>query len=98
MTDSGCLRVNAMYYVGFTICTLSASFIFYQGLNTDDVTNILSLICGFLLEFVGIALLTLSRRDGKRHPHRRVVKRRRSEQYRAVAGDDDDDDVELRSI
>jgi hypothetical protein len=53
--------VNAMYYVGFTTCTLSASIIFYQGLNTSNWTSILSMICGFLLNFTGISLLTLSK-------------------------------------
>lgn len=50
-----------MYYVGFTTCTLSASFIFYKGLNTSDFTSIASLLCGFLLNFMGITLLTLSK-------------------------------------
>ncbi len=50
-----------MYYVGFTTCTLSASIIFYQGLNTSDWTSIVSMICGFLLNFAGITLLTLSK-------------------------------------
>ncbi|OQD87439.1 hypothetical protein PENSOL_c077G02134 [Penicillium solitum] len=53
--------VNAMYYVGFTTCTLSASIIFYQGLNTSNWTSIISMICGFLLNFTGISLLTLSK-------------------------------------
>lgn len=52
-------RVNALYYVGFTTCTLSASIIFYQGLNTSNWADITSMICGFLLNFVGISLLTL---------------------------------------
>lgn len=56
-------RVNAIFYVGFTTCTLSASFIFYKGLNTDDVTNIFSIVCGFLLDFTGVAVLTLSKKE-----------------------------------
>lgn len=50
-----------MYYVGFTTCTLSASIIFYQGLNTSNWTDIISMMCGFLLNFAGISLLTLSK-------------------------------------
>jgi len=57
-------RVNAIFYVGFTTCTLSASFIFYKGINTDDLTNIFSLMCGFLLDFTGVAVLTLSKDEG----------------------------------
>ncbi|KAE8150224.1 magnesium transporter [Aspergillus avenaceus] len=53
--------VNALYYVAFTTCTLTASIIFYQGLNTSDWTSIISMICGFLLNFTGISLLTLSK-------------------------------------
>jgi magnesium transporter len=52
-----------MYYVVFTTCTLSASFILYGGFNTTEVVTTLSLVCGFLLNFFGIALLTLSKTD-----------------------------------
>ncbi|KAE8547889.1 hypothetical protein TMatcc_009712 [Talaromyces marneffei ATCC 18224] len=91
--------VNAMYYVGFATCTISASMILYQGLNTHDPTEIISLICGFLLEFVSVALLTISRNDdsavskGKR--------RTSSVDYERVdfaIGGDEEDEVELRSI
>lgn len=54
-------RVNAIYYVGFTTCTLSASMILYQGLNTSNSTSIISMTCGFLLNFAGVTLLTLSK-------------------------------------
>jgi magnesium transporter len=52
-----------MYYVVFTTCTLSASFILYGGFNTTEVVTTVSLVCGFLLNFFGIALLTLSKTD-----------------------------------
>jgi len=55
--------VNAMYYIVFTTSTLSASFILYGGFNTTEVVTTLSLVCGFLLNFFGIALLTLSKTD-----------------------------------
>ncbi|KAJ5963992.1 uncharacterized protein N7479_003868 [Penicillium vulpinum] len=61
MSEFPASLVNAMYYVGFTTCTLSASIIFYQGLNTSNWTSIISMICGFLLNFTGISLLTLSK-------------------------------------
>jgi hypothetical protein len=37
--------------------------IFYQGLNLSNVINIISLICGFALNFIGVGLLTLFRMD-----------------------------------
>jgi hypothetical protein len=37
--------------------------LFYQGLNLSDVINIISLICGFALNFIGVGLLTLFRMD-----------------------------------
>ncbi|KAJ5887388.1 magnesium transporter [Penicillium taxi] len=61
MSEFPASLVNAMYYVGFTTCTLSASIIFYRGLNTSNWTSIISMICGFLLNFTGISLLTLSK-------------------------------------
>ncbi|KAL5335689.1 magnesium transporter [Aspergillus crustosus] len=61
MSEFPASLVNAMYYVVFTTCTLSASIIFYQGLNTSDWTSIISMMCGFLLNFAGITLLTLSK-------------------------------------
>ncbi|KAL4947729.1 magnesium transporter [Aspergillus filifer] len=64
MSEFPASLVNAMYYVGFTTCTLSASIIFYQGLNTSDWTSIISMMCGFLLNFTGISLLTLSKTGG----------------------------------
>ncbi|CAG8983809.1 hypothetical protein HYALB_00006775 [Hymenoscyphus albidus] len=57
--------INAMYYVVFTTCTLCASFILYGGFNTSEAMTTLSLVCGFLLNFFGIALLTLSKTDSR---------------------------------
>lgn len=96
-------RVNAMYYVGFATCTISASMILYQGLNTHDPTEIISLICGFLLEFVSVALLTISRRDdsaaqkGKRRTSSSVDYERVGGDF-AVADGDEEDVFELRSL
>lgn len=59
--------VNPLYYVTFTTATLCASFILFQGFNTNDPVNTLSLICGFLVTFTGVYLLNLSRGD----PHGR---------------------------
>ena len=56
-------RVNPLYYVTFTTCTLLASFIMFRGFNTTDAVNTISLICGFLVIFAGVYLLNLSRED-----------------------------------
>ncbi|EMF14885.1 DUF803-domain-containing protein [Sphaerulina musiva SO2202] len=55
--------VNPLYYVTFTTCTLTASFIMFRGFNTADAVNTISLLCGFLTIFTGVYLLNLSRED-----------------------------------
>lgn len=58
-----CTSVNPLYYVTFTTCTLTASFIMFRGFNTADAVNTISLLCGFLTIFTGVYLLNLSRED-----------------------------------
>ncbi|KAK7439793.1 hypothetical protein VKT23_017368 [Stygiomarasmius scandens] len=53
--------VNAMYYVGFSTSTIVASLILFQGFNTTDTTNTVSLLCGFIVTFLGVHILNLSR-------------------------------------
>ncbi|THV07165.1 DUF803-domain-containing protein [Dendrothele bispora CBS 962.96] len=53
--------VNAMYYVGFSTATIVASLILFQGFNTTDTTNTVSLLCGFIVTFLGVHILNLSR-------------------------------------
>lgn len=55
--------VNPLYYVTFTTATLCASFILFQGFNTTDKVNTISLLCGFLIIFTGVYLLNMSRTD-----------------------------------
>jgi magnesium transporter len=50
-----------MYYVGFSTATVVASLILFQGFNTTDATNTLSLLCGFVVTFLGVHLLNISR-------------------------------------
>jgi hypothetical protein len=50
-----------MYYVGFSTATLVASLILFQGLNTTDATNTISLLAGFVVTFLGVHLLNISR-------------------------------------
>jgi hypothetical protein len=50
-----------MYFVGFSTATVIASLILFQGFNTTDATNTLSLLCGFVVTFLGVHLLNLSR-------------------------------------
>jgi magnesium transporter len=59
--------VNPLYYVTFTTATLCASFILFQGFNTVDAVNTLSLLCGFLVIFAGVYLLNLARGDPDGH-------------------------------
>ena len=60
-------RVNPLYYVTFTTATLCASFILFQGFNTTDAVNTISLLSGFLVIFTGVYLLNLSREDPDGH-------------------------------
>ncbi|KAF8309009.1 DUF803-domain-containing protein [Clavulina sp. PMI_390] len=53
--------VNPMYYVGFSTATIVASLILFQGFNTTDSTNTISLIAGFVVTFLGVQLLNMSR-------------------------------------
>ncbi|ESK92580.1 duf803 domain membrane protein [Moniliophthora roreri MCA 2997] len=53
--------VNPMYYVGFSSATIVASLILFQGFNTSDTTNTVSLLCGFIVTFLGVHVLNLSR-------------------------------------
>lgn len=50
-----------MYYVGFSTATVVASLILFQGFNTTDASDTLSLLCGFIVTFLGVHLLNISR-------------------------------------
>ncbi len=50
-----------MYYVGFSSCTIVSSLILFQGFNTTDAANTFSLLSGFIVTFLGVHLLNLSR-------------------------------------
>jgi len=54
--------VNPMYYVGFSTATIVASVILFQGFNTDDPANSISLLAGFITTFLGVHLLEISRK------------------------------------
>jgi hypothetical protein len=60
ISSSSC-RVNPMYYVGFTTATIVASLILFQGFNTTGGTNTVSLLAGFVVTFLGVHLLNVSR-------------------------------------
>ncbi|KAI4526714.1 magnesium transporter NIPA-domain-containing protein [Schizophyllum commune] len=53
--------VNPMYFVGFTTMTLVASLILFQGFNTASAGSTISLLCGFIITFLGVHLLNYSR-------------------------------------
>jgi len=61
--------VNPMYYVGFSTATIVASMILFQGLNTSGGVTTVSLICGFIITFLGVHLLNISRIPEPVHPH-----------------------------
>ncbi|KAI0294853.1 magnesium transporter NIPA-domain-containing protein [Multifurca ochricompacta] len=54
--------VNPLYYVCFSTATIIASLILFQGLNTDNPANTVSLVVGFIIIFIGMHLLELSRK------------------------------------
>ncbi|GJJ10624.1 hypothetical protein Clacol_004851 [Clathrus columnatus] len=55
--------VNPMYYVCFSTATISASLILFQGFNTTSGAVTLSLLDGFIVTFLGVHLLNISRTD-----------------------------------
>jgi len=55
--------VNPLYYVGLTTATLVSSLILFQGFNTTDATNTISLLAGFIVTCLGVHILTLSRQS-----------------------------------
>lgn len=59
--------VNPIYYVFFTTATIIASAILFQGFNTTSAVNTISLICGFLIIFMGVYLLNISRQAEAPH-------------------------------
>ncbi|KAI9280177.1 magnesium transporter [Umbelopsis sp. AD052] len=56
--------VNPIYFVFFTTATLVASAIMYHGWNSAGVVNTISLVCGFLIIFMGVYLLDSIARGG----------------------------------
>ncbi|KAJ6470281.1 magnesium transporter NIPA-domain-containing protein [Mycena vitilis] len=59
--------VNPMYYVGFCSATIVASLILFEGFNTTDATNTFSLLCGFIVTFLGVHILNLSMLEESAH-------------------------------
>ncbi|KAG8856493.1 hypothetical protein FRB91_000774 [Serendipita sp. 411] len=53
--------VNPTYFVTFTTSVIIASTILFQGFNTANTTTTLTLIAGFIVTFVGVHLLNISR-------------------------------------
>ncbi|TBU36441.1 hypothetical protein BD309DRAFT_1024323 [Dichomitus squalens] len=45
--------LNPMYYTGFSTATIVASITLFQGLNTDDLANSLSLLAGCITTSMG---------------------------------------------
>ncbi|CAG8523098.1 10566_t:CDS:2 [Racocetra persica] len=55
--------VNPIYYVSFTTSTIFASVLLFQGFNTSNAVNVISLFCGFLTIFAGVFLLNGAKTD-----------------------------------
>ncbi|CAG8597108.1 12862_t:CDS:2 [Cetraspora pellucida] len=55
--------VNPIYYVSFTTSTIFASVLLFQGFNTSNTVNVISLFCGFLTIFAGVFLLNGAKTD-----------------------------------
>ena len=54
--------MNPLYQVCFTTATIIASLILFQGINTDNPVNTISLTVGFIVILIGMHLLELSRK------------------------------------
>lgn len=59
--------VNPIYYVFFSTSTILASAILFQGFNTTGGSESVSLICGFMIIFMGVYLLNISRQSEVKH-------------------------------
>lgn len=51
-----------MYYVCFSTATIVASLILFQGFETTQASDTLSLLAGFIVTFLGVHLLNISRK------------------------------------
>lgn len=56
--------MNPIYFVCFTTATIIASVILFQGFNTNNTVNVVSLFCGFIIIFSGVYLLDSISRGG----------------------------------
>ncbi|KAF7316459.1 hypothetical protein MIND_00164900 [Mycena indigotica] len=55
--------VNPLYYVGFCTATIVASLILFKGFNTTSPANTISLLCGFIITFLGVHILNIALLD-----------------------------------
>ncbi|KAJ6452655.1 DUF803-domain-containing protein [Mycena sanguinolenta] len=55
--------VNPIYYVGFCSATIVASLILFKGFNTSSASNTVSLLCGFVVTFLGVHVLNIAMLD-----------------------------------
>ncbi|KAH9932001.1 magnesium transporter NIPA-domain-containing protein [Epithele typhae] len=88
--------VNPMYYVGFSTATIIASIILFQGINTDDPANSISLLAGLVTTFLGVHLLELAR--ARAGPTDRARDRSRSRERRGGYARAREDEIGLETI
>ncbi|KAJ7290501.1 DUF803-domain-containing protein [Mycena rebaudengoi] len=55
--------VNPVYYVCFCTATIVTSLILFKGFNTASTSNTVSLLCGFIVTFLGVHVLNLAMLD-----------------------------------
>ncbi|KAJ7232310.1 magnesium transporter [Mycena haematopus] len=55
--------VNPIYYVTFCTATIVASLILFKGFNTSSASNTVSLLCGFVVTFLGVHVLNIAMLD-----------------------------------
>ncbi|EEB98384.1 hypothetical protein MPER_02116, partial [Moniliophthora perniciosa FA553] len=87
--------VNLIYYVFFTTSTITASVILFQGFNTTDATDIISLLSGFVIILLGVYIINLSRSKtrGNRNAtdEEELLEEEETLMLRDISGDGDED-------
>ncbi|ESK86089.1 duf803 domain membrane protein [Moniliophthora roreri MCA 2997] len=86
--------VNLIYYVFFTTSTITASVILFQGFNTTNATDIISLLSGFVIILLGVYIINLSRsktRGNRNTADEEELLEEETLMLRDIGGDGDED-------
>lgn len=93
--------VNPIYFVCFTTATIAASAILFQGFNTDNPVNVVSLICGFVIIFTGVYLLDSIARSAGANGNENIYKDEEDEgllMRERTFGNDEEDSLSLNNM